>query len=50
MSMTEKSFETKLGTIKYWISDTGAKDAPELVFLPGLTADHRLFDKQTEFF
>ena len=50
MSMTEKSFETKLGTIKYWISDTGAKDAPELVFLPGLTADHRLFEKQTEFF
>ena len=50
MSMTEKSFETKLGTIKYWISETGAKDAPELVFLPGLTADHRLFDKQTEYF
>ena len=50
MSMTEKSFETKLGTIKYWINDAGAKDAPELVLLPGLTADHRLFDKQTEYF
>ena len=37
MSMTEKSFETKLGTIKYWISETGAKNAPELVFLPGIT-------------
>ena len=48
--MKEKTFETKLGTIKYWISDTGAKDAPELVFLPGLTADHRLFDKQVEYF
>ena len=48
--MTEKSFETKLGTIKYWISEAGAKNAPELVFLPGLTADHRLFDKQTEYF
>ena len=50
MSMTEKSFETKLGTIKYWICETGAKNAPELVFLPGLTADHRLFDKQIEYF
>ena len=50
MSMTEKSFETKLGTIRYWVSETGAKAAPQLVFLPGLTADHRLFDKQTEYF
>ena len=50
MSMTEKSFETKLGTIKYWISEAGAKNVPELVLLPGLTADHRLFDKQTEYF
>ena len=50
MSMQEKSFETKLGTIKYWISEARAKDAPELVLLPGLTADHRLFDKQIEYF
>ena len=48
--MIEKSYETGLGTIKYWISDAGRDDAPELVFLPGLTADHRLFEKQTEYF
>ena len=48
--MNERSFETKNGTIKYWIGDTGSKKGPELVFLPGLTADHRLFDKQIEYF
>ena len=26
------------------------KDIPTLVFLPGLTADHRLFEKQVEYF
>ena len=26
------------------------KDGITLVFLPGLTADHRLFDKQVEYF
>ena len=50
MNMTDKSFRTNCGTIRYWIGDSGAKDRPELVFLPGLTADHRLFDKQTEYF
>lgn len=48
--MNERSFETKNGTIKYWIGDTESNERPELVFLPGLTADHRLFDKQTEYF
>lgn len=45
---TEKIYSTNLGNIHYWISfkDT---DAPWLVMLPGLTADHRLFDKQIEF-
>ncbi len=47
--MTEKSFETRCGTIRYWANDL--PDAPVCVaFLPGLTADHRLFDKQVEYF
>lgn len=46
--MTEKTFATPCGTIHYWINE---KDAPlALVFLPGLTADHRLFEKQIEYF
>lgn len=48
--MNEKTFRTKCGTIKYWVSDNGTPGSPELVFLPGLTADHRLFEKQTEYF
>lgn len=47
--MTEKIFQTDKGNIHYWTNSlTHAR--PVLVFLPGLTADHRLFDKQTEFF
>ncbi len=47
--MTEKTYATPLGTIHYWVSKAEA-GAPPLVFLPGLTADHRLFEKQTEYF
>ena len=43
--MEEKTFQTDLGTIHYWTVRTGK---PWLVFLPGLTADHRLFDLQIE--
>ena len=47
--MTEKTYETASGTIHYWTNDIipGRKT---LVFLPGLTADHHLFDKQIEAF
>jgi len=47
--MTEKTFETRFGNIHYWVHiiDT---TIPTLVFLPGLTADHRLFEKQIEYF
>lgn len=48
--MIEKTFDTSHGRIHYWIDSTGAYKEPQLVFLPGLTADHRLFDKQVEFF
>ena len=48
--MIEKTYKTRCGTIHYWISDKMNKDIPTLVFLPGLTADHRLFEKQVEYF
>ena len=47
--MIEKTYTTPSGTIHYWIH-TIAADTAALVFLPGLTADHRLFDKQIEYF
>ena len=48
--MTEKTFETQCGTIHYWIRKDAEVSTPSLVFLPGLTADHRLFNKQIEYF
>lgn len=47
--MVKHTYETPLGTIHYWLSIIDA-GKPTLVFLPGLTADHRLFDKQLEYF
>lgn len=47
--MTEKTYETRCGTIHYWTNEKMTA-SPTLVFLPGLTADHRLFDKQIEYF
>lgn len=47
--MEAKSHQTALGSIRYWISRTEPEN-PWLVFLPGLTADHSLFEKQTGFF
>ncbi len=38
-----------MGSICYWV-DIIDKKALTLVFLPGLTADHRLFDKQIAYF
>ena len=47
--MKAGTYSTPSGVIHYWthILDT---DAVTLVFLPGLTADHRLFDKQIAYF
>ena len=47
--MTEKILETALGPIHYWMTDV-VPARETLVFLPGLTADHHLFDKQIEAF
>lgn len=45
MNTQERIHPTQSGNIHYWIT-TGDPKQPWLVFLPGLTADHRLFDKQ----
>ena len=47
--MIEKIYATSSGSIHYWINEID-ENRPTLVFLPGLTADHRLFDKQIEYF
>ena len=47
--MTEKTFQTPCGVIRYWTN--GRELSPvSLIFLPGLTADHRLFDRQVSYF
>ena len=48
--MLRKEHRTPLGTIVYRMSDALEPGRPWLVFLPGLTADHRLFERQTEHF
>ena len=47
--MLEKTFDTANGSIRYWVSLQNGSPF-QLVFLPGLTADHRLFEKQLERF
>lgn len=47
--MTENSYKTPCGCIHYFVNIID-KQRITLVFLPGLTADHRLFEKQTEYF
>lgn len=46
-NMEEKVYTTPYGKIYYWTAYSG-KEKQWLIFLPGLTADHRLFEKQTE--
>lgn len=44
-NMKEKQFHTPQGTLVYWTNSRKASQ-PNLVFLPGLTADHTLFQDQ----
>ena len=44
--MTEKHYQTPCGAITYWINAPLDTAKPTLLFLPGLTADHRLFNQQ----
>lgn len=46
--MEEKYISSERGKTYYWVSKKN--DALTLVFLPGLTADHTLFEKQIEEF
>ena len=48
--MKEELYETPCGAIHYWVNEPRPASDPALVFLPGLTADHRLFDRQIEYF
>ena len=48
--MDSKAFSTASGKVAYWIDASAGPDAPWLVFLPGLTADHTLFDAQMAHF
>ncbi len=47
--MTEKQYRTPCGIIHYWTNGYSS-ERPSLIFLPGLTADHRLFERQTAYF
>ena len=47
--MKEKIYQIEKGPIHYWFS-SAANEKLSLVFLPGLTADHRLFEKQIDHF
>lgn len=47
--LREGTYQTPCGTIHYW-SDLSDPCAATLVFLPGLTADHRLFGEQAAYF
>ena len=54
--MVEQVHRTACGEIHYWVDKCARNGAEacdggvQLVFLPGLTADHRLFDKQVAHF
>ena len=47
--MTERTYETPCGTIHYWTNQLEHSPV-SVAFLPGLTADHRLFSKQIDYF
>jgi len=48
--MEEKIYKTRCGEIHYWINMGLGSEKETLIFLPGLTADHRLFEKQIAHF
>ena len=48
--MNSRSHTTDNGAICYWVDAAAGTAAPWIVFLPGLTADHTLFDAQMAFF
>lgn len=49
LKMVQKECKTEHGTVCYWVNEF-VEGRKNLVFLPGLTASNRLFEKQTEYF
>ena len=49
-TLHERVYHTSSGNVFYWIDASADTDAPWLVFLPGLTADHTMFDAQMAYF
>jgi len=48
--MKRRSYDTPAGSIVYWTSDEVDHARPWIAFLPGLTTDHRLFERQLAHF
>lgn len=48
--MDRRRHSAPSGPVCYWVDATAGPDAPWLVFLPGLTANHTLFDAQMAHF
>ncbi len=48
--MQEKQIISKRGTTYYWIQKSNQPEAQTLIFLPGLSASHHLFDEQIPYF
>ena len=48
--MSAGTYDTPCGTIHYWTFKNASRTDLQLVFLPGLTADHRLFKQQIDHF
>ena len=48
--MDEKQLNSDRGIVYYWISRSDKADAKCIVFTHGLTANHTMFEKQTEYF
>ncbi|MBQ9020550.1 MAG: alpha/beta hydrolase [Eggerthellaceae bacterium] len=48
--MEHKQYPTPSGAVHYWVDRTAGEQAPWLVLLPGLTADHSTFEPQFSFF
>lgn len=49
-TLHERVYHTSSGNVFYWVDASADTDAPWLVFLPGLTADHTMFDAQMAYF